>query len=75
MNRSKLLALGLVVALLGAAGLVFERIPYDREQATLEMGSIEASAAVQEEAEIPPLLAGGVLLLGIGITAYGAIRS
>ena len=75
MNRSSLLALGLAVALLGAAGLVVESIPYDREQATLELGSVEASAAVQEEAEIPPLLAGGVLVLGIGIAVYGATRS
>ena len=75
MKRSSALVIGLVVALLGAAGLIFDSIPYDQEQATLEMGSIEASAAVQERAEIPPLLAGAVLALGVGILGYGLTRT
>ena len=75
MKRSGMVGIGIVVALLGIAGLVFESIPYDREQATMELGSIEASAAVQEEAEVPPLLAGAVLALGIGMIAVGATRS
>lgn len=74
MKRSTLFALGLVIALLGGAGLALERIPYDRDQATVDLGSVEASATVQEEAEIPPLLAGAVLALGVGIVAYGLTR-
>ena len=35
MKRSTLLALGLVVALLGSAGLAPERIPYDRDKAAV----------------------------------------
>lgn len=74
MSRTSIIVIGFVVALLGTAGLVFERIPYDRDQAVLDLGSVEASATVQEEAQIPPLLAGGILVLGLGMVAYGAIR-
>lgn len=74
MKRTSIIVIGFIVAILGTAGLVFERVPVDRDTAVLDLGQVEASATVQEEEEIPPLLAGGVLVLGLGMVAYGAIR-
>ncbi len=74
MKRSTIVVIGLIVALLGVAGLIIERVPYDEDEATLRVGELEASASVEEEAEIPPVLAGGVLVLGLGIAGYGVAR-
>ncbi|MBT8487283.1 MAG: hypothetical protein HKN72_16645 [Gemmatimonadetes bacterium] len=75
MKRSTLITVGIVVAVLGVAGLVFGQIPYDRDSATVELGSVELSAGVQEEADIPPILAGAVLVAGLGLIGVGATRS
>ncbi len=75
MKRSTLLIVGIVVALLGVAGLVFEQIPYDRDTASVEIGSMEMTAGVQEEADVPPLVAGAVLVVGLGMIGVGATRS
>lgn len=75
MKRSTLVTVGIVVAFLGVAGLVFGSVPYDRDTATLELGSVELSAGVQEEAAIPPLVAGAVLVAGLGLIGAGASRS
>ncbi len=75
MKRSTLITVGIIVALLGVAGLVFEQVPYDRDTATVDLGSVEMTAGVQEEADIPPILAGAVLVVGIGMIGMGATRS
>ena len=75
MKRSTLITVGVIVALLGVAGLVFEQVPYDRDTATVDLGSVEMTAGVQEEADIPPILAGAVLVVGIGMIGMGATRS
>ena len=75
MKRSTLITVGIIVALLGVAGLVFEQVPYDRDTATVDLGSVEMTAGVQEEADIPPILAGAVLVVGLGMIGMGATRS
>lgn len=66
--------LGIVIALLGIAGLYFGGIPYtDREQ-VVDIGPIQASAEMRKRVEVPPLVSGGVLALGVGIAVYGASR-
>ena len=75
MKRSSLITVGIIVTILGVAGLVFEQVPYDRDTATVDFGSAEMTAGVQEEADLPPILAGAVLTVGIGMIAMGATRS
>lgn len=64
---------GVVLAVLGGVGLWLGEIPYT-ERETLELGPIEASADVERAIEIPPLLAGSLMALGVGIAVYGAGR-
>lgn len=66
--------LGIAIAILGGVALYFGGIPYtDREQ-ILDVGPIQASAEVRERFDIPPLVAGGLLALGVGVVAYGVGR-
>lgn len=75
MKGSTFVIVGIVVAVLGVAGLVFEQVPYDRDTASMEVGSVEMTAGVQEEADVPPILAGAVLVVGLGLIGVGATRS
>lgn len=69
----KWIVVGALLAVLGGAALWFGGIPYtDRE--TLELGPIQASADVERVYEIPPLAAGAVMALGVGLVVWGAAR-
>jgi len=65
--------IGIVLAALGGVGLWLGGIPYT-ERETMELGPLSASADVEREFEIPPLAAGGLLALGVGLAVYGATR-
>lgn len=68
------IVVGVVLAVLGGVGLWLGEIPYT-ERETFELGPISASADVERTREVPPLLAGAVLALGVGLAVYGGTRS
>lgn len=74
MKRTVPIVVGLILVVLGVLGLTMERIPYDREEAEIELGELEASAAVQEDVRVPPLAAGAVLVVGAGLLVFGMTR-
>lgn len=74
MKRSPLLVVGLVIAVLGGVGLALGGFTTEDQQTVLEIGSFEATATVEERVEIPPLLSGVVLALGVGLVVYGATK-
>ena len=65
--------IGVVLAVLGGVGLWLGGIPYT-ETETMELGPLQASADVERRMEIPPLAAGAVMALGVGLAVYGATR-
>ena len=62
--------IGTIVALSGAAGLWLGAVPYT-ETETLELGPITASADVEREYQIPPIAAGTLMSLGVGLAVWG----
>jgi len=73
-THMRFIVIGIVIALVGGVGLYFGGLPYtDREQ-VLDVGPLEATAEMRKKVEIPPLLSGGILALGVGIAVYGAGR-
>ncbi len=71
---SKSTLIGIVLVILGGLGLALEGVSWTEQETVLDIGPIEASADVRRSQTIPPLLAGGVLFLGVGFTIYGATR-
>lgn len=65
--------IGVVLAVLGGVSLWLGGIPYTTTE-TMELGPIQASADVERQYRIPPLAAGGLLALGVGLAVYGATR-
>ena len=64
---------GIILAAVGGVGLWLGGIPYT-ERETMELGPISASADVEKQFDIPPLAAGGLMALGVGLAVYGASR-
>lgn len=67
MRFNLLTILGILLILAGALGLAGVGIPTNRSE--VEIGPIEAS--VQEKRTIPPVLAGVLLLAGVGVVVVG----
>ncbi len=73
--KNSLSIIGIVLIVLGGLGLVLESVSWNEEKTIVDIGEFEASATVQESRTIPPLLAGGVLVAGLVLTATGVARS
>jgi hypothetical protein len=65
----RLTILGLVLVVLGAVALWLGGIPYTDTE-VFELGPIEATTEVERRFEIPPILAGTVMALGVGLVVY-----
>lgn len=68
----KMLIPGILLILLGIVSLAGEGIPYKRNKDMVNVGPIHASREITTKVLIPPalgvvLLAGGVLLVAVGI--------
>lgn len=57
--------LGILLVVLGALGLYFRAIPYTSREKVLDVGPFQASADLRKELEIPPLVSGAVLGVGV----------
>lgn len=74
MSARVLIVLGLILAAAGVFGLVAGGVPYDDEETLIDAGPVQASASVEREWQVPPLLAGGVLALGGILITVGVVR-
>ncbi|HLT30470.1 MAG TPA: hypothetical protein VK013_10530 [Myxococcaceae bacterium] len=57
--------LGVLLIVLGALGLAFKAIPYTERQKLIDVGPVQANVDVKKEIAIPPVVAGGVLAVGV----------
>lgn len=67
--------LGFLLIVLGALGLAYQTFSIPTNTESIEMGPIEASYTEEETFTVPTVAAGAVLLLGIGMAAYGSKSS
>lgn len=74
-RRGIAVAVGLILAVAGAVALAVGGIPYTEQEQIVDVGPLEASGEVEREFEVPPLVAGGVLAAGVGLTIYGVTRT
>ncbi len=72
--KNQLIIVGLVLAILGGVGLAIDSVSWNSQETLVEVGEFEASATVPQSREIPPVLAGGVLALGLVLTGIGAAK-
>lgn len=64
--------LGIALAVLGVLALVYQGFSYTREKHVLDIGSLHATADVQEHVPLPPIVGGLALLSAAILIAMGA---
>jgi hypothetical protein len=63
--------LGVLLIALGALGLAYKSVPYTTREKVLEIGPVSASAEMKKELEVPPLVSGAVLGVGVILLLVG----
>ena len=72
MNRTSLVTIGIVLAMLGAAALIWQRISYTQRETLVEVGSVNVTADTKKSLSLSPILGGIALAGGVGLIVVGA---
>ena len=65
---------GLLLLILGLAGLAIGAFDVKRNKTVLDVGPVQVHAKTNETVTIPPLLAGGVAVVGAVLAVTGGRR-
>ncbi len=65
---------GVVLLVLGLAGLAVGTFQYTRKKNVLDVGPLHVETKQKESVTVPPLAAGGVAALGLVLTLAGGRR-
>ncbi len=65
---------GLLLLVLGLAGLAVGAFHFRRERTVLDVGPVQLHAKTRETVTIPPLFAGGVAVVGAVLAVAGGRR-
>jgi hypothetical protein len=66
---------GVLLILLGVAGLVYQSITYTTHEKILDIGPITATSEKTRTLPLPPVLGGAALVGGVLLLVLGARRS
>jgi hypothetical protein len=66
---------GIVLLVLGAAGLIFSRVTYTEDRHTAELGPIDVSIEEKETATIPTWAGIAALVVGAGLLLVPSRKS
>ncbi|MCW8132994.1 MAG: DUF3185 domain-containing protein [Planctomycetota bacterium] len=69
------LVVGIVLVVLGAAGLVWDKISFTETKKDVDLGPIEISHEKEHEIEIPKVAGMLTVAAGMVLIVYGAKRS
>ena len=75
MNRRHLVAIGAILAVLGAAALIWPKVGYRQRETLVDIGSVNVTADTKKSLPLPPILGGVALAGGVGLIAVGARKS
>jgi hypothetical protein len=68
------LLVGLVLVILGIAGLAVSSFSYTKREEVLKIGPIEATAEREHQVPIPPAACWTLIVGGIGVAAVGFVK-
>lgn len=67
--------LGVVLVILGVAGLIYEGVSYTSRETVLDIGPIQATTEETKTIPISPLASGAALVVGLGLLVAGQRKS
>lgn len=71
MTRSSYLSIGIVLAILGAAALIYQNVSYTQRETVAEVGALNITADTRKNVSLPPILGGLALAAGAGCIVMG----
>ena len=72
MNRTHFVAIGIILAVLGAAALIWQKVGYTQRETLVDVGSVNITADTRKSLSLPPILGGIALAGGVGLIVVGA---
>ena len=75
MRRTPLIAIGVVLILLGAAALVWQKVTYTQRETVVEVGPVNITADTKKTVPLPPILGGIAMAGGVVLIIVGAKKS
>lgn len=66
------LIIGLLLIALGVAGLVYKNFSYTSEETVLQLGSLKATAEVENQVPVPTILGVIAIVAGVIVIAVGS---
>ena len=75
MRRTPLIAIGVVLILLGAMALVWQKVSYTKRETVVEVGPVNITADTKKTVPLPPILGGIAMAGGVVLVIVGAKKS
>lgn len=72
--RSLAIVAGTLLVLLGGYSLLGGGFSWTDHETVMDMGPVHATAETRESLTVPPLAAGGLILVGVGLAVWGVVR-
>lgn len=66
------LMIGLILIALGVAGLVYKSFSYTTEETVVQLGSLRATAEVENQVPVPTILGVIAIVAGVVVIAIGS---
>ena len=75
MRQTPLRTFGIVLAVLGAAALIWQGVSYTQRETLINIGGVKVTADTRKTLPLPPILGGIALAGGIAMIVMGGRRS
>jgi len=70
-----MIVIGVVLAVLGATGLIWKKIGYTERETLVDVGSVNITADTRKSWPVPPIVGGIALAGGVALIVVGARKS
>lgn len=75
MNRTHMVTVGILLSVLGAAALIWQKVGYTQRETLVDVGSLNITADTKKSFPLPPILGGIALAGGVALIVVGARKS
>jgi len=70
-SRRNFVVIGVILAVLGVAALIWQKVGYTQRETLVDVGSVNITAETKKSLSLPPILGGIALACGVGLIVVG----
>lgn len=75
MQKSSLIVIGIILAILGVAALSWQKISYTKQETVVDVGPVKVTADNKKDLPLSPILGGAALVGGVGLIVVGVRKT